>query len=269
MDISIDLDANPVKIAPLSAYANSSGTAAGLTIEDAALHALNEIIERDAESQFLLDVYRNPDRIRTVVLESQDPLNQNIKHISDLSNGSVSIYLLESLAGFVFCAATEPRNNEGILGFGSSQYPRLALIRALTELQQYYCATERGATWQDEGGFPLEQLSKYPNMQRIATRIFPLDGFSSIDFDHIQKDQIALESPVDTLKQKGFTSYARLAWQSEDKQVCTVQIIVPGAESLCNLVLGRPILPTGRLHNTSNIQYLRSPQDLTSQNMTL
>lgn len=261
-DISCPISPDLFELVGLSAYTATTGTAAGTSWRDSVLHGLNEVIERDAESQFLLDINMGRRSYSTVGLSADDPLQKLFLELTASKGRKGAIYLLNSMAGYVFCAVSEPTTSEGELGLGSSQHPRVALERALTELQQVQNATSLGQTWVDEGGVGLEGLDGRPNMQRIATQVFPIETSLDLLFDEIPTPGGILPSPVVQLQEKGFKSYAREVWRTYvgRQQIVVTQSLVPGLESLNNLVFGRPILPTGRLLSHENIEFLQASQ---------
>ena len=125
-------------------FASNSGTAIGATFEEAAIHALNEIVERDAWSLFLLSHFMDAQRrIGRVIDPGTVP--EALKRLLDVarrraSGRKVLLVDITSDIGIPTFVATV----EGILpgesvypyGFGTSSYPFYAAYRAVTELVQ-------------------------------------------------------------------------------------------------------------------------------------
>lgn len=258
-DISAPILPDTGPLRALSAYTATTGTAAGTSWRDSVLHGLNEVVERDAESQFLLDINMGRKSYSTIQLDEGDPLHGLFAELTTNRGRRGAVYLLNSMSGYVFCAVSEPTTTEGELGLGASQHPRVALERALTELQQVQNATELGSTWADEGGIGLEQLEDFPNMQRIASQIFPIDQGFDLRFADLEVPTSRSLSPVLQLRLNGFTPFVREVFRSyhKDQQIVITQTLVPGLESLSNLVFGRRILPTGRLLTREVVDFLK------------
>lgn len=259
-DISCPISQDTGSVAPLSVYSNSTGTAAGVGTADAILHGLNEVIERDAESKFLLDVNMGMQSYKAVYPD-EGPWEEYFNQITKGYGKGGALLLLESVAGYVFCAVSSPRNGEGQIGVGSSQDPRIAMVRALTELRQYQVATEEGASWEDDGGLPVSELSKYPNMAKIATKIFDVPLQPEINFSFILKEaEGKISNPVSELLESGYVPYGRVVWaeSEDDDSICVAQALVPGLEYYSNIVYCRPMLPTGRCRSVEVNRFLLS-----------
>ncbi|MBC2381354.1 YcaO-like family protein [Pseudomonas sp. WS 5106] len=125
----------------LRRYSSNSGTAIGATRDEAVLHALNESIERDALSLFLLEhfYYRYPLGLHRVDPESLDPDAAGVlQALSRQFNAEVVLLDISR----EFCATTclafinTPTSLPAVYGTGTSLTPTHAAWRALTELAQ-------------------------------------------------------------------------------------------------------------------------------------
>lgn len=122
-------------------YSSNNGTAIGATYDEALLHALNESIERDALSLFLLSqfYYAHPRPVRRV-----DPasLNEDARTYIDALrvqfDGEVIVLDISTACGASTCLAFIDRASTlpTVYGTGTSLDPHHAAWRALTELAQ-------------------------------------------------------------------------------------------------------------------------------------
>ena len=257
-DLSLPIGPYLGDLIPLSAYSTNTGTAAGTNWRDAILHGLNEVLERDAESQFLLDVNMGHDSWRHLVLKEHDPLRLLLDELTIKRGKNGALLLLDSQAGFVVCAMSEPEpGGEAELGFGASQSLRIAVERAVTELQQIRSSIMQGSTWADNGASAPNGLDGYPNMKKLASRLFAIPKCSSEPIE-VPEDVDFVGSPVSQLKSKGYLALGRLVWSDTVYlgSIVVAQALVPGLETLNNLIFNRPILPLGRLRSAANVDFL-------------
>lgn len=255
-DISMPITGDLGNMLPYAAHASNTGIAAGNTWNDAALHAINEILERDAESQFLLDQNMGRKTWVTFSLPSVHPMYNLFHELTGGYGDRGALYLLNSIAGYVVCAASVPQGIEAELGFGASFSLDIAIERAITELQQVQYSIFAGDTWQDEGALSEKELSKYPNMHKLSTRKFPIPRKADISYDDICR--ISHQPPVQQINDAGYKVYARTLWfESIFKgSIWVVHVVIPGFETINNLVFNNPMLPLGRLCTPENIVYL-------------
>lgn len=116
---------------------STTGLSAGMTIEDATLQGLCEIIERDSYIVY----YRNQLRAQTIKLDKV--CNSNLSSlISELDSKNVKLhlkYLKNETQVYVVHCVTEDINGEFPIfthGVGASTNPEIAIIRAVTEAIQ-------------------------------------------------------------------------------------------------------------------------------------
>lgn len=125
----------------LRRYASSSGTAIGASRSEAILHGLNECIERDALSLFLLTHFHQPQSrplrqvVKPIVHDSLGYLWRKTEH---LLHQPVTVYEISNeFTSRTFLATTVGHQVHGLaIGVGTSLTPRHAVRRALTELAQ-------------------------------------------------------------------------------------------------------------------------------------
>ncbi|HEY9245534.1 MAG TPA: YcaO-related McrA-glycine thioamidation protein [Candidatus Methanoperedens sp.] len=125
---------------------NTNGLASGNTIEEAVLHGLLEVIERDALS--IAEFTRNPGK--EVVLSENDGLNYELKRKLDEAGIIVKLWLLDSdvdiptvVAALDDIVLKDPALL--VMGAGAHLSPEIAVTRALTEAAQSRVVQIHGA----------------------------------------------------------------------------------------------------------------------------
>jgi ribosomal protein S12 methylthiotransferase accessory factor len=118
-------------------WADSNGCAAGNTIEEAILQGFMELVERDSVALWWYNRVKRP----KVDLESFDePYFQSLKHFYQTLHRELWVLDITSDLNIPTFAAITRRTDRAVedivLGFGSHFDPRLAIQRALTEVNQ-------------------------------------------------------------------------------------------------------------------------------------
>ena len=127
--------------ASLRRYCCNSGIAIGATYNEAVLHAINECLERDALSLFLLNhfYYQHKEPLRVLERPGAElPLAQLWRDAEvELSAQVVVLDISNEFEAKTYLAFTLPRSQHaGIFGSGTSLSAEHAVTRALTELVQ-------------------------------------------------------------------------------------------------------------------------------------
>lgn len=109
----------------------------------------------------------------------------------------------------------------------------------------------------DNGASAPNGLDGYPNMKKLSSRLFTIPKCSSEPIE-VPKDVDFVGSPVSQLKSKGYLALGRLVWSDtvDLGSIVVAQALVPGLETLNNLIFNRPILPLGRLRSAANVDFL-------------
>lgn len=125
---------------------NTNGLASGNTIEEAVLHGLLEVIERDALS--IAEFTRNPGR--EIILSESDGLNFELKRKMEEAGITVKLWLLDSdidiptvVAALDDTVLKDPALL--VMGAGAHLSPEIAIARALTEAAQSRVVQIHGA----------------------------------------------------------------------------------------------------------------------------
>jgi bacteriocin biosynthesis cyclodehydratase domain-containing protein len=121
---------------PAGSFADPNGQGAGNTLEDAILHALLELVERDAVAIWWYNRIRRP----AVDFDGfDDPLVQAMRRYAAHERRDLwALNLTTDLGIPVVVAASRARESAEHIsfGFGAALDPRVALVRALGEMQQ-------------------------------------------------------------------------------------------------------------------------------------
>ncbi|SDY78033.1 ribosomal protein S12 methylthiotransferase accessory factor [Lysobacter sp. yr284] len=156
-------------------FGSNSGTAIGASFEEAALHGIGEIVERDAWSLFLIAHHLGGDIAygRWIAPASLPEELARAHRIAEarLGCGLRLIDMTTDLAYPAFIAVAERRLEDEVVfsyGCGASPYPRHAALRALSELVQ--CVDIKRDTEHLAGldRLSLELLAAYPRLRDCA-----------------------------------------------------------------------------------------------------
>ncbi|MCE8423807.1 MAG: YcaO-related McrA-glycine thioamidation protein [Candidatus Methanoperedens sp.] len=125
---------------------NTNGLASGNAIEEAILHGLLEVIERDSLS--IAEYTRNPGR--EIILDENDGLNYELKRKMEVAGIKVKVWLLESdidIPAVVTALDDTVLKDPALLvmGAGAHLSPEIAVTRALTEAAQSRVVQIHGA----------------------------------------------------------------------------------------------------------------------------
>ena len=147
---------------------NTSGLASGNTIEEAIVHGLLEVIERDAIS--IAEYSRNTGI--EIVLKEDDGEVYDLKNKFESNGIRMKLWLLPSITGIpVVVAALDDIKTKDptmlVMGAGAHLSPEHAIFRALTEAAQFRLAQISGARddVQKRSGFVMG--AGYERMKRM------------------------------------------------------------------------------------------------------
>jgi len=149
-------------------YLHNSGSAVGLSLNEAILHALNEVIERDALSIHFIECFllkRNarvinkstlPARIKELIYNVERFIDDDIKIINITSDTNVPSYL---------AYITKDDLPLPISGYGCSLNGEYALERAILEMVQIFHLYDQSYTIEDYE--TLKRFESYKNYSNI------------------------------------------------------------------------------------------------------
>jgi ribosomal protein S12 methylthiotransferase accessory factor len=242
---------------PYLRYASSNGSASGTDGSEALLHALLELVERDAMSLAYLTWFAGdpPGRVRVV-----DPatLPEDLQELREVITGVLGapprlLDVTTDLGVPCYCAVPSLPDpaRVGLHGAGASLSPAYAAERALCELLQF--AMTRPAR-DDSRRRKAAELQRWPLLQRCFV-LHPAD-LSDLPQQHLGLDPSParprqdihgqLAQVLDLLATHGYQAYW-LDWAPEESTARVVAACVPGLEAFSiHVDNGIPVLPTGR-----------------------
>lgn len=244
---------------PLWHYTSSAGYAAGATPHEALVHAVNELIERDAWSYQLARSYfgmpgEGPElRVvdhGTLPAELRE-LTGTVEEVRRAPVLIVDITCDTGVPAYVVCDA-ERHEDVRLIGSGASPVRTYALQRALLEYLQVRTMFEHGPVDADtEAGQIATALARYPRhlaAARFDVRQLPHEqrAFDADDgLPEAASPEQLLRHLVDRLREMGVDVHHRVL--TPPGSVTVVDVVAPGLEMFDKARAGYPVLPTGRL----------------------
>jgi ribosomal protein S12 methylthiotransferase accessory factor len=247
-------------------YSSSNGIAAGMTLDDASLHAVNEVLERDAISALMLASGRRRPYGALLRTGGDEQLQQAVTAVSSYADAAVHLLEVPALAGHCVVAFTDRFDTHGLrlIGAGASPILDHAAERAVLELQQNLAAEdEPGATTEDGDVLHLRLVERFPFLWAAATLadLRPAAERAIDPSAHLPVHR-CLATLLDQLSEKGHPVLRRLMWaaagDSDDPCPQVVQIVVAGAERLHLARAGLPVECIGRLRTEDTLASIRS-----------
>lgn len=242
----------------IDCYSTNSGTATGLSITEALIHSTCELIERDALSLLLINLFikKNPNSV-ALIDKNTIPVNQQeiVSELETACNGEITI--LETTSDFGIPAFTVSLSNSNFTinptGSGCSLSKDYALERALLETLQNFHLHDSDIEDED-----LRILSEYEKLHNYkACAIFDLaeilsndyfltkDFSACIDYKKPSSLQEHLNIISELVNKNGYEIFYS-ALQNDDSKIKCVHTIIPGLEKFNLVRSGNPILPSAR-----------------------
>jgi ribosomal protein S12 methylthiotransferase accessory factor len=251
-----EVERNSINSYSLMRYSSNSGTASGLSKDEAMLHALLESIERDAIGIELLStiIRKKPLPVRRLIEES---LPNNIRQlISRLNEDNSLLYGIWDISTsdinipVMLVCVFDSKSKRKYFGSGSSLSVEYAVERALLE------AIQSMHMWRTKKDLP-PQNEITPNTPLYLRCMLDRGYFgfrggeTNLDINEVKSpssshnttiiDQIDII--IKKLKESGFNAFQRSIL---DDKVYVCQVVIPGLE-LFHLVTSRiPVLPGNR-----------------------
>ena len=239
---------------PYAWNACDSGIASGTSWEEASIHALNEVVERDAYSLFLIKAFllRHP----IAVIDKQTvpkPLKKIIHSIEQDHLEELILVDITSDIGIptILVAMTKQAMIMQPIGCGTSLFKDYALERALLEsLQPVHLFNQHLADNQQQ---IVENFATTPLLAQCAKADIAsvMQNARIIHFNSLPNynGPIALTSQLDTITQRirkqGFSIYTTTIADSITG-FCCVKYIIPGFEQFFLVEIGKYVLPNQR-----------------------
>jgi thioglycine synthase len=213
---------------------HTNGIAAGNTMEEAVIHGLAEVIERDAWS-----IAQYTSNFTDALFIENRPENQFIIEIfKKLEEADIEIVAkdITSDIGVPVVAAFSRdlvhRRMLPIDGLGAHLDPRVAMVRALLEV-----TTTRALFLQKYGleGMQGSPLYMSPEEDDDDPRFYAYrkKGFSQLEVGFSQDILLDIRSIMQRLSSRGLTRVIAVNLTREDVGIPTVRMIIPGLETYC------------------------------------
>lgn len=214
---------------------NTNGLASGNILEEAILHGIFEVIERDAWSIFEL-THKNYSQINLDSIES-DLINETIERFT--SNG-INIKLMDFTADInvptIAASADDTVTRDAgllTLGMGTHLDPEVAILRALTEVAQSRATQINGAR-EDTVRADFAREAGYERMKRINKYYFRQEenqiNLSDIENKSTTSINEDLEIVKDELTSNDIKHILYHDLTRSELDVSVVRIIIPEME---------------------------------------
>lgn len=200
---------------------DSNGNAAGTTLEEAILQGFLEVVERDSVALWWYNRARRP----RVELESfGEPYFEALGELYRILGREM--HVLDISADFsipAFAAVSSGRRDERdlLLGFGAHLDPRIAIARALTEMNQYLGGVIAGETPPFFVGEMFEHAFLEPE---VSAAVKTRGDYSPCHGEDLRAD---LRSCVELAWKRGLETLV-LDQTRADSRMRAVKVILPG-----------------------------------------
>jgi ribosomal protein S12 methylthiotransferase accessory factor len=239
---------------PYAWNACDSGIASGTSKFEASIHALNEAVERDAYSLFLIQAFLLNNSINIIDKQSvPGHLQTIIRHIEKKYNEELILVDITSDIGIptILVSMTQQAMTIQPIGCGTSLFKDYAMERALLEsLQPLHLFNKHLSRNQDQ---IVSNFSKAPLLARCAKADITqlIQNAHTVSFDSLleYKGSISLEKQlltiIERISNKGFSIYTATIAEINTGFHC-VKFIIPGFEQFYLVEIGKFILPNKR-----------------------
>ena len=214
---------------------NTNGLASGNIIEEAVLHGIFEVVERDAWSIFEL-TKRNKREI------NQDDIdNEIINELLDkFHSEGIDIKLMDITADLKITTVAASADDTILkdpalltLGVGTHLNPEVAVIRALTEVAQSR-ATQIHGTREDTIRADFMRKSGYERMKKMNKHYFQKEEnpISLKDIEDKSSNSIKrdIETSIEEVQKAGFDKILYTDLTREEIGINVARVIIPKAE---------------------------------------
>lgn len=214
---------------------NTNGLASGNILDEAILHGIFEVIERDAWSIFEL-THKNYSQINLDSIESE--LINNI--LDKFESNGIKIKLMDFTADIkvptIAASADDTVTKDAgllTLGMGTHLDPEVAILRALTEVAQSRATQINGAR-EDTVRADFAREAGYERMKRINKYYFKQEE-KQINLQDIEnKSATSINEDIDIVKEELMANDIKQILYTDltrpELDVSVVRVIIPGME---------------------------------------
>lgn len=257
------LDNDEFEYSRLARYSTNNGTAIGVSFTEASIHAVSEIIERDAFSLFLIKsfVRKKPAPVLIIRQETLPPRLMELVKSVELMIG-YNLVLIDMTTDFeipsICVVVLDKHRPKFIHGCGASLSKEYACERAVLEaLQSWHIYTNKDTSLTDEDERIIRCLEELPAYQKcarldLAAIIMESELVSFRSFNDIPIYNLANFSIEnywlqiqELIYKRGYNMYYSINHQSESGLI-VLHYVIPGTESFHLVCEGNPVLPNSR-----------------------
>ncbi|MBU5426110.1 YcaO-like family protein [Tissierella pigra] len=263
--INVDLNYTvDEKLNSVLKYVSNSGFAMGICFEEAAIHAINELLERDALSMHYIDSFINEEPRRIVKKSS---LNEYLLMLVDVVEKTVGAEVeivditsnLKIPSYMVYFKRSDFKIP--IKGFGTSLIAEYALERALLECLQAFHLYDIDLEIEDQQ--ILINFEEYPVYKRIALLDYNINCVN-VEMKTENNNQYTVKELLNIITEKldsnNLHVYYRVIYDSNN--VCCINVIIPSIEKFYLVGLGMCVIPNDRgmerINGGKNYNYSRT-----------
>ncbi|MDY0266346.1 MAG: YcaO-related McrA-glycine thioamidation protein [Methanimicrococcus sp.] len=211
----------------------TNGIASGNSLEEAVFHAICEVVERDAWS--LCEAEKTGGKVITDI-DDEDILNL----IQTFKDAEVDVFLRDitsdiGLPTFVAVSDDIALKDPSLLclGMGTHSSPKIAALRALTEVAQSRATQIHGAR-EDATLADIRKQIGYERTKRLNAKWFDTSSFISWSaFKDLSTDDFLdeIKNAIRALKKVGLQTVIVKDLTRPEIGIPVVHVIIPGAES--------------------------------------
>lgn len=246
---------------PFLKYFSTNGVASGVLEEDAFLHGVLEVVERDSLSRLMISIAAGSSP-RAATLPSHI-LPSDVGHVvasfEDTVGTKVEFYALPALAAIPVFHARARVGMRLYTGTGASVSANYAAERAASELLQDHAMTV-DLILGDKTDRAMERLRRYPGVYAACTQLpseLPPSEETCVQIkssfaDTERVPDRHLDVITGHLQDAGYETLRRVLLGEE---VNVVSTYVPGAERYVLIGRGNPMLPSGDPSATAALRY--------------
>lgn len=220
----------------ITIIADSNGSAAGNTLEEAMLQGLMEVVERDSVAIWWYNMIQR----QGVDLESfeENYIPELLEYYASIQRDLWVIDVSSDLGIPAFAGIskrTDQPVEDIILGFGCHPNPKVALFRALTEVNQFLPALlYKNVDGSTSYKFPDHDAIKWWITARVADKPYlvpdpslPLKKYSDFDLQTSNDIKVEIENSQKSIEDAGLELLA-MDMSHPDIDLNVVKVVVPG-----------------------------------------
>jgi len=225
-------------------YSSNNGTAIGITFNEALIHSICEVVERDALSLMYLKnlndlelkkVNKNtlPVNIKSILFSFENKIGKEVEIVDITSDFGIPVYVSYYETDIL-----------PIIGSGCSIDSNIALKRSLLECIQSFHLYNSETELEDK--VVLNKFSHHQNIVnclKLKSLSYIIDDYVEVAYDGTNTND-TLKDLSNIIQRNGYEVYYRII--KKNKNLCCLQTLIPGLENFQMIRYGLPVLPSKR-----------------------